>query len=130
MDADCRRFALGASGVQIGTAYLFTPESLISDLHLRNVRDDQTALTNVFSGRPARVLNRVMREVGRSVRFRRRAARSEGGGGSGSILRRSGRDRAPLGREIGAGELTRTLAAEALDHIEKMSGRNSRVRCR
>lgn len=61
-------FALGASGVQIGTAYLFTPESLISDLHreaLRNVRDDQTALTNVFSGRPARgILNRVMREVG------------------------------------------------------------------
>ena len=61
-------FALGASGVQIGTAYLFTPESLISDLHreaLRNVRDDQTALTNVFSGRPARgILNRVIREVG------------------------------------------------------------------
>ena len=26
-------FALGASGVQIGTAYLFTPESLISPLH-------------------------------------------------------------------------------------------------
>src|SRR5262245_12055085 len=40
-------FALGASGVQIGTAYLLTPESLISDLHraaLRVARDDQTAL--------------------------------------------------------------------------------------
>jgi nitronate monooxygenase len=61
-------FALGASGVQIGTAYLFTPESLVSDIHckaLGEVRDDQTALTNLFSGRPARgILNRVMRDVG------------------------------------------------------------------
>ena len=61
-------FALGASGVQIGTAYLFTPESLITDLHrgaLRAAHDDQTALTNVFSGKPARgLMNRVMREVG------------------------------------------------------------------
>jgi nitronate monooxygenase len=61
-------FALGASGVQIGTAYLFTPESLISDLHrsaLMNATDSTTALTNLFSGRPARgLVNRVMREVG------------------------------------------------------------------
>ena len=61
-------FALGAAGVQIGTAYLFTPESLITDLHraaLRAARDDRTALTNVFTGRPARsLLNRIMREVG------------------------------------------------------------------
>ena len=61
-------FALGASGVQIGTAYLFTPESLITDLHrkaLHAARDNQTALTNVFSGKPARgLMNRVMREVG------------------------------------------------------------------
>ena len=61
-------FALGAAGVQVGTAYLFTPESLITDLHraaLRSARDDQTALTNVFSGRPARgLMNRVMQEVG------------------------------------------------------------------
>ncbi len=50
-------FALGAVGALIGTAYLFKPESLITDLHraaLRAARDDQTALTNVFSGRPAR----------------------------------------------------------------------------
>ena len=61
-------FALGAPGVQIGTAYLFTPESLVSDMHraaLRNAKDDQTALTNLFSGGPARgILTRVMREVG------------------------------------------------------------------
>ncbi len=61
-------FALGAAGVQVGTAYLFTPESLVTDLHrarLRDSRDDETALTNLFSGRPARSLvNRLMREVG------------------------------------------------------------------
>ena len=61
-------FALGAVGVQMGTAYLLTPEALISDLHraaLSTAADDATALTNVFSGRPARgLLNRVMREVG------------------------------------------------------------------
>lgn len=61
-------FALGASGVQIGTAYLFTPESQISDLHrsaLLNATDSSTTLTNLFSGRPARgLVNRVMREVG------------------------------------------------------------------
>lgn len=61
-------FALGASGVQVGTAYLFTPESLISDLHrkaLLKATDSNTALTNLFSGRPARgVMNRVMRELG------------------------------------------------------------------
>jgi nitronate monooxygenase len=61
-------FALGAAGVQIGTAYLFTPESLISDLHrnaLLSATDSATALTNLFSGKPARgLVNRVMREVG------------------------------------------------------------------
>lgn len=59
---------LGASGVQVGTAYLFTPESLITDLHraaLKDARDRPTALTNVFTGRPARgLVNRIMREVG------------------------------------------------------------------
>lgn len=61
-------FALGASGVQIGTAYLFTTEALISELHrvaLGSAQADDTVLTNVFSGRPARgIVNRVVREVG------------------------------------------------------------------
>lgn len=61
-------FALGAAGVQIGTAYLFTSQALISDLHrvaLATASDAGTALTNLFSGRPARSLvNRVMREAG------------------------------------------------------------------
>ncbi|WP_025770917.1 NAD(P)H-dependent flavin oxidoreductase [Thioalkalivibrio sp. HK1] len=61
-------FALGASGVQIGSAYLLASESIIGDLHRAAIevsRDDQTALTNLFSGRPARgLINRIMQEIG------------------------------------------------------------------
>ena len=59
---------LGASGVQIGTAYMLCPEATTSVVHraaLRSERSRHTALTNLFSGRPARgIVNRVMREIG------------------------------------------------------------------
>lgn len=61
-------FTLGAAGVQLGSAYLFTEEALIPDMHRRALMEsvsDNTALTNVFSGRPARgLMTRVMRELG------------------------------------------------------------------
>jgi nitronate monooxygenase len=61
-------FALGAAGVQIGTAYLRCPESKVSAparTALAQAWDDSTVITNVMTGRPARgVINRVMREVG------------------------------------------------------------------
>ena len=53
-------FNLGASGVQMGSAFLSCPEASISDAHraaLRNARDDDTRLTRAFSGRPARAKN-------------------------------------------------------------------------
>ena len=53
-------FALGASGVQMGTAFLSCPEANIGDDHraaLRQARDDETRLTRAFSGRPARAQN-------------------------------------------------------------------------
>jgi len=60
--------ALGAQAVQVGTAFLRTPEALTSDLHrsaLAEARDDATVLTNVVTGRPARgIVNRLVREVG------------------------------------------------------------------
>ncbi|MFG1286261.1 NAD(P)H-dependent flavin oxidoreductase [Xanthobacter versatilis] len=60
--------ALGASAVQVGTAFLLCPEAKISAVHraaLEAAGDDSTALTNLFTGRPARgIMNRVMREVG------------------------------------------------------------------
>src|SRR5262249_16852855 len=61
-------FALGAVAVQIGTAYLQCPEAQISSIHrqaLKDAKDNETAITNVFTGRPARgIVNRLMREVG------------------------------------------------------------------
>jgi len=60
--------ALGAAGVQVGTAYLLCPEASTSALHRQALQSPEavhTALTNVFSGRPARgIVNRVMRELG------------------------------------------------------------------
>lgn len=60
--------ALGAAGVQIGTAYLCSDEANTSALHrtaLLSPAARHTALTNVFTGRPARgIVNRVMRELG------------------------------------------------------------------
>jgi nitronate monooxygenase len=60
--------ALGAAGVQIGTAYLLCPESTTSAVHravLKSAAARQTALTNLFSGRPARgIVNRLMSELG------------------------------------------------------------------
>jgi nitronate monooxygenase len=60
--------ALGAAGVQIGTAYLLCPESTTSAVHraaLKSAAARQTALTNLFTGRPARgIVNRLMREIG------------------------------------------------------------------
>ena len=60
--------ALGASGVQVGTAYLCSHEALTSAPHraaLHNPQARHTALTTLFTGRPARgILNRVMRELG------------------------------------------------------------------
>ena len=60
--------ALGAAGVQVGTAYLLCPEATTSAVHgaaLKSEAARHTALTNVFSGRPARgIVNRVIRDVG------------------------------------------------------------------
>ena len=60
--------ALGASGVQVGTAYLLCPEASTSPLHrsaLKSRRALHTVLTNLITGRPARgIANRLMTELG------------------------------------------------------------------
>src|SRR5436305_4373122 len=59
---------LGAAGVQVGTAYLLCPESTTSAVRRAALKSEaarHTALTNLFSGRPARgIVNRAMRELG------------------------------------------------------------------
>ena len=60
--------ALGAAGAQIGTAYLLCPEATTSAVHraaLGSESSRTTALTNLFTGRPARgIVNRLMQELG------------------------------------------------------------------
>jgi nitronate monooxygenase len=61
-------FALGAAAVQIGTAYLRTPQAATAPLHraaLARAADDGTRLTNLYTGRPARgMVTRLMRDLG------------------------------------------------------------------
>lgn len=58
---------LGASAVQIGTAFLFCPETQMSAAHrdaLRRSRDDSTRITSLFSGKPARsIINELMERL-------------------------------------------------------------------
>ncbi|MEY2873315.1 MAG: hypothetical protein RLZZ373_686 [Pseudomonadota bacterium] len=60
--------ALGAAGVQVGTAYLLCPEATTSAVHRAALQGDaahHTALTNLFTGRPARgIVNRFMADFG------------------------------------------------------------------
>lgn len=60
--------SLGAAGVQLGTTYLLCPEAKTSAVHraaLKSRHAVHTAMTNLFSGRPARaIVNRLMVELG------------------------------------------------------------------
>src|SRR5258708_29009536 len=119
---------LGASGVQMGTAYLCCPEAKVSPLHgqaLKTAQDDQTVLTNVLSGRAARsIVNRIVRELGPMSEH---APAFPLAGAALAPLRsgseRSGSDdftplwsgqAARLGRELPAAELTVSLVKRAL----------------
>jgi nitronate monooxygenase len=121
--------ALGASAVQMGTAYLFCPETKVSALHLKalsEARDDDTVITNVFTGRPARgIVNRLMREVGpmsssapnfplASSAVAPLRAKSEPRGSNDFVNMWSGQAARLARRGVHAGELTRALATEAL----------------
>ncbi|WP_342728673.1 nitronate monooxygenase family protein [Bradyrhizobium sp. B097] len=129
-------FALGASAVQIGTAFLRCPESKVSAagrVALAQASDESTVITNVMTGRPARgVANRVMREVGpispdapafphaaTALGPLKAAAEKQGKVDftnlwAGQAVR--------MGKEMPAAELTRALAGAALARMGKMAG--------
>jgi nitronate monooxygenase len=127
-------FALGAAAVQIGTAFLFTPEAKISAPYraaLDEARDDGTAVTNLMTGRPARgLVNRVMREIGPvdeiapafplaagALAPLRAKAEAQG---SGDFTPMWAGQAAALGRAMPAAELTRTLAVETQALLQRM----------
>jgi nitronate monooxygenase len=117
---------MGAAGVQIGTAYLLCPEARTSPIHralLKSQRAHETAVTNLFTGRPARgIVNRLMRELGpmhpltpefplAAAAIAPLRAKAEAGGSGDFSPLWCGGD--PSGaREVPAGVLTRALAAE------------------
>ena len=130
-------FALGAAAAQIGTAYLFCPEAIIAGLHRKALHDParrETALTNVFTGRPSRcILNRMVREVGPMTpdapafplaggALAPLRAAAEPAGSDDFMSLWSGQS-AALGRALPAAELTRLLAAEALAVLGRTSTR-------
>ena len=92
---------------------------------MKNAANHETALTNVFSGRPARaIVNRIVREVGpmsdlapafplASGAVAPLRSKSEAAGSPDFAQMWSGQS-AALGRELPAGELTKRLAAETL----------------
>ena len=117
--------ALGAAGVQVGTAYLLCPEATTSAVHRAALRSEaarHTAVTNIFTGRPARgIVNRVMRELGTmhpalpefplaatAIAPLRAKAEKEGCGDFSPLW--CGQNASGC-REIPAAELTRSLAA-------------------
>lgn len=116
---------LGASAVQVGTAFLFCPEAGTSAVHraaLNSERATHTAVTNVFTGRPARgIVNRVVRELGplsdRAPAFPLAAtamfplrAKAESQGNDEFSPLWAGQNVASC-REIGAADLVRELAS-------------------
>ena len=126
-------FALGASAVQIGTAYLHCPEARISPLHrqaLKSSRDNETAITNVFTGRPARaIVNRFMRKAGpmsdivpefplAAAPLMPLRAKAEIAGSADFTPLWSGQA-APLGRDVTAAELTKQLASETFENLRR-----------
>ena len=117
--------ALGAAGVQIGTAYMLCREATTSAVHRAALKSDaarHTALTNLFTGRPARgIVNRIMKELGplsaavpafplatAAIAPLRAKAEKQGSGDFSPLW--SGQNASGC-KEVPAGELTRELAA-------------------
>ena len=115
-------FALGASAVQLGTAYLLCPESKISPVYRKALtKPNQTAITNIFTGRPARgIVNRIVRELGPMSDL---APQFPLAASAIAPLRQTGSEgfaqmwagqAASVCRELPAGELTKFLASHML----------------
>jgi nitronate monooxygenase len=114
-----RALRLGAQGVSLGTAFLFTPEAGVPRAHLEALRSYETVVSDAYTGRPMRaartpVLAELMAGPAPLPFPDQRAVAAAKGhlymGGTG----------ATRGRELGAGELVRLLAAEA-DAAERIA---------
>ncbi len=125
--------ALGAQAAQLGTAFIPCPESGASQVHkdvLLALKEDTSAVTEKFSGKPARgIVNRFMREMSyndaaqlafpaqNSVTGRLRAASAKAG--KADFVALWAGQAAPLSRALPAAELIARLEAETVDAIRR-----------
>ena len=126
--------ALGAAGVQFGTAFLTCREAGVVDAYKDAILDTAetgTRVTRAFSGRPARgIVNRFMREIDAAdadiapfplqnalTRPLRSAAAQQGRAEFLSLWAGQG---APLARRQGAAELVARLDAEMRDALGRL----------
>ena len=128
--------ALGASGVQLGTAFLTCHEAGVPEAHkaaIRNARADQTALTRAFSGRPARgIVNDYMLEVHQHPEtilpfpiqnsVTRPLRNAAGAQGDTRFMSLWAGQAAPLARDLPAGELVQLLVHEAAEIRARLAG--------
>jgi nitronate monooxygenase len=122
-------FALGASGVQLGTAFLGCPEAGVQPLYraqLRTATDDATELTRAYTGRPARAIrNRFVEEMADSepLEFPLQASlvsplwRLPDEATRAAFMPIWAGQAAPMVRELPASQLMETLGSEAQEII-------------
>ena len=127
--------ALGAQGAQLGTAFIPCPESGAPEIHKQAIlraREDDTRITEKFSGKPARgIANRFLREAEakhfpqiahpaqNSLTGRLRAASAKAGNPDFYALWAG--QAAPLARALPAAELIERLEAETIAAIQKVA---------
>jgi len=126
--------ALGAQAAQLGTAFIPCPESAATEVYraaLLGAAEDETSLTDKFSGKPARGLrNRYMRETAQgdfprlpfpaqnqlTAKLRTASAQA----GSPELMALWAGQAVAMSRCLPAGELVRELEREALETIDRL----------
>jgi len=129
--------ALGAQAAQLGTAFIPCPESAATEVYraaLLSAAEDETSLTDKFSGKPARGLrNRYMRETAQgdfprlpfpaqsqlTAKLRTASAQA----GSPELMALWAGQAVALSRRLPAGELVRVLERETLETIDRLEQR-------
>jgi nitronate monooxygenase len=125
--------ALGAQAAQLGTAFIPCPESGAPQVHkdelLRRI-EDETRITERFSGKPARGLaNRFMKEMERAPQLAFPAQnkvtgplrQASGKAGRADFVAMWAGQAAPLSRALPAAELIARLESETLDAVRTIS---------
>lgn len=126
--------ALGAQAAQLGTAFIPCPESGAPQVHkdqLLKATEDETRITEKFSGKPARGLaNRFMKEMERAPQLVFPAQnkvtgalrQASGKAGRPDFVAMWAEQAAPLSRALPAAELVARLEAETVQAIRTLKG--------